>query len=53
MPAYLDLDTLEDLVIHFHDVARMIEREIGTGELSKDIHNCGDRLKELLKQVPK
>jgi len=50
MPAYLELDDLEDLVIHFHDVARMIEREIGIGELTKDIRSCGDRLRDLLKE---
>jgi hypothetical protein len=49
MPAYLELDDLEDLVIHFHDLARMIEREIGVGQLSQDIRKCADRLSELAK----
>ena len=47
MPAYLELDDLEDLVIHFHDLSRMIEREIGVGKLSQDIRDCADRLHEL------
>jgi hypothetical protein len=49
MPAYLELDDLEDLVIHFHDLSRMIEREIGVGQLSQDIRNCANRLSDLLK----
>jgi hypothetical protein len=49
MPAYLELDDLEDLVIHFHDLSRMIEHEIGVGELSRDIRKCADRLNELAK----
>ena len=50
MPAYLDLDDLEELVIHFHDIARMIEREIGKGNLSDDIRNCANRLSVLAKE---
>ena len=47
---YLRLDDLEDLMIHFHDIARMIERELGPSDLTVDIRNCADRLKELVKE---
>jgi hypothetical protein len=35
---------LVDAVIKLHDVARLVENEIGTGQLSDDIRNCADRL---------
>ena len=42
-------DTLEDAVIKLHDLARIVERKIGFGELSKDIRKCADRLSDLNK----
>ena len=38
-----DLD-LVDAVITLHDVARLVESQIGRGNLSDDIRNCADRL---------
>ena len=43
-------DTLDQVVIKLHDLARIVEREIGTGLLSKDIRKSADRLNELLKR---
>jgi hypothetical protein len=39
----------EDIVIQLHDAARAVEKTVGSGELSKDIRRCADRLNELLK----
>lgn len=38
---------LVDAVIALHDIARTVEREIGSGQLSDDIRSCADRLHEL------
>jgi hypothetical protein len=38
-----DLD-LVDAVITLHDVARLVEKHVGRGNLSDDIRNCADRL---------
>jgi hypothetical protein len=38
---------LIDAVIALHDIARTVEREVGSGQLSKDIRVCADRLHEL------
>jgi hypothetical protein len=38
---------LVDAVIALHDIARTVEREIGSGELSTDIRVCADRLHDL------
>jgi hypothetical protein len=35
---------LVDAVIKLHDVARLVENEIGTGDLSDDIRKCADKL---------
>ena len=35
---------LVDAVIHLHDIARVIEQEIGVGELSASIRNSADSL---------
>lgn len=35
---------LVDAVIKLHDIARLVENEIGEGNLSHDIRNCADRL---------
>lgn len=43
---------LDDAVIKLHEVARLIEQQIGTGQLSADVRNCADRLNDLLKPVP-
>lgn len=43
---------LDDAVIKLHEVARLIELQIGKGQLSEDVRNCADRLSDLLKPVP-
>lgn len=40
---------LEYAVIRLHDIARLVEEQIGVGELSKDIRRCADRLSDLNK----
>ena len=42
-------DRLNDAVIQLHDIARVIEEEIGQGKLSSDLRDCADRLAMLLK----
>lgn len=44
---------LRDAVIKLHDVARTVEKQIGTGQLSDDIRKCADRLNSLIKEVVK
>lgn len=36
--------TLSDAVIQLHDIARLVEQQIGQGALSDDIRQCADRL---------
>lgn len=38
-----------DAVIELHNIARLIEHEIGSGQLSEDIRNAADRLHMLTK----
>lgn len=45
--------TLYEAIIQLHDVARTVEKQIGTGQLSEDIRNCADRLNTLIKEVSK
>ena len=40
---------LDQAVIKLHEVARLVEQQIGTGLLSEDIRSCADRLSDLLK----
>jgi hypothetical protein len=35
---------LDQAVIDLHDIARLIESQIGVGKLSSDIRDCADRL---------
>jgi hypothetical protein len=42
--------TLDEAIIQLHDIARLIEKEIGQGQLSEDIRQCGDRLTQLIKE---
>jgi hypothetical protein len=35
---------LVDAVIQLHDIARLVEEEVGEGNLSQDIRNTADRL---------
>jgi hypothetical protein len=45
--------TLDEAIIQLHDVARTVEKQIGTGQLSEDIRKCADRLNTLIKEVSK
>lgn len=42
---------LDQAVIKLHDIARLVEQQIGTGQLSEDIRKCADRLSHLLKPI--
>jgi hypothetical protein len=42
--------TLDEAIMQLHEVARTVEREIGTGQLSEDIRACADRLHSLVKK---
>ena len=38
---------LVDAVIALHDIARLVEEEVGRGLLAEDIRNCADRLHDV------
>ena len=40
---------LEQAVMDVHNIARLIEQEIGTGQLSLDLRDCAVRLAMLIK----
>lgn len=42
---------LSQVVIDLHNLARVVEHQIGVGTLSKDIRNCADRLTTLINPV--
>ena len=42
-------DQLNDAVVQLHDIARLIEQQIGQGLLSSDLRDCADRLASLIK----
>lgn len=42
--------TLDEAIINLHDVARLIEKEIGQGNLSDDIRQCANRLNFVVKE---
>lgn len=42
-------EQLNQSVIKLHDIARLVEQEIGQGQLSMDLRNCADRLAMLIK----
>lgn len=44
-------EKLLDLVVQLHDVARTIEQEIGTGQLSADIRSAANRLNAILSPI--
>ena len=39
---------LDQAVIQLHEIARQIEKEIGSGKLSEDIRGCAERLNVLI-----
>ena len=42
---------LDDAVTQLHDIARLIEKEIGKGTLAYDIRTCADKLNVLLRPM--
>lgn len=42
---------INDQIVRLHDIARVVEKEIGIGELSKEIRDCADKLSELANAV--
>lgn len=42
---------LEQVVIDLHNLARVVEQQVGVGSLSMDIRKCADRLTALIKPV--
>jgi len=43
------MNTLDEAVIELHNIARVVENEIGKGLLAQDIRDCADRLHQLVK----
>ena len=43
---------LHDAVIQLHDIARLVEQEIGVGQLSLDIRSAADRLHLIINPMP-
>lgn len=43
---------LNDAVMQLHDIARLIEKEIGSGQLSEDIRDAADRLHLIINPMP-
>jgi hypothetical protein len=39
---------LEDKIIQLHDIARIVEQQVGQGPLSEDIRKAADRLSEIV-----
>jgi hypothetical protein len=46
-------DQLNDSIVALHNIARIVEREVGLGNLSRDIRNCADRLNNMIKEKVK
>ncbi len=44
---------LDQAVIKLHEVARLIEQQLGKGQLSEDVRECADRLSDLLNPIEK
>ena len=42
---------LESKIIQLHEIARVVEKNLGIGDLSKDIRAAADRLHEILNAV--
>jgi hypothetical protein len=45
------MNPLTDAVVQLHDIARLIEKDIGTGTLSETVRKCADDLNELMKPL--
>ena len=46
-----DYHSLNMAVIDLHNIARLVETDIGCGKLSEDIRNTADRLHALIKET--
>ncbi len=44
-------DKLAAAVIQLHDIARMIESEVGRGLLSDDVRDCANRLHMITRPI--
>lgn len=44
-------NSLNEAIIQLHDIARLVEKQIGQGQLSEDIRQCADRLNTLIKET--
>ena len=44
-------DKLAEAVIQLHNIARMIESEIGRGLLSDDVRDCANRLHMITRPI--
>jgi hypothetical protein len=42
---------LTEAVIKLHDIARLVEHEIGRGTLAADLRKCADQLNTLIKPL--
>jgi hypothetical protein len=42
-------DTLNEVVVKLHELARIVEREIGFGQMSTDIRKTADKLNDIIK----
>lgn len=45
------MNELSEAIIQLHDIARLIEKEIGTGTLSETVRKCADDLNQLTKPI--
>ena len=44
-------EQLAQAVINLHDIARLVEQQLGKGALSEDLRKCADRLHLLNKPM--
>ena len=45
-----NFNILTDMVIELHQIARILEENLGVGEISDDLRKIADKLSELLKR---
>lgn len=45
------MNDLDQAVIDLHNIARLVESDVGIGQLSIDIRKCADRLTVLLNPI--
>ena len=44
----MDFEALDDAVVVLHNIARLMENELGLGKLSQDTRELADRLNQVL-----